>query len=102
MSVERIDADRQLIAKQLVRFGVVNIGAVGTFVASADVSESVLRADYHPQLEHNRESREDSRGRCMTMQLPTRGSLCGKVFQISTALRDPGHATGLKELVLRC
>jgi uncharacterized protein (DUF1697 family) len=33
-----------LIAKQLTRFGVVNIGAVGTFVVRRDVSESVLRA----------------------------------------------------------
>jgi uncharacterized protein (DUF1697 family) len=33
-----------LIAKQLSRFGVVNIGAVGTFVVRKDVSESALRA----------------------------------------------------------
>jgi uncharacterized protein (DUF1697 family) len=33
-----------LIAKQLSKFGVVNIGAVGTFVARKDVSESILRA----------------------------------------------------------
>src|SRR5439155_3872826 len=33
-----------LIAKQLAKFGVVNIGAVGTFVARENVSESVLRA----------------------------------------------------------
>src|SRR4029077_8968437 len=33
-----------LIAKQLSRFGVVNIGAVGTFVVRKDVSESILRA----------------------------------------------------------
>ena len=33
-----------LIAKQLAKFGVVNIGAVGTFVVRKDVSESVLRA----------------------------------------------------------
>src|SRR5437667_3023158 len=33
-----------LIAKQLAKFGVVNIGAVGTFVVGADVSESALRA----------------------------------------------------------
>ena len=31
------------IAKQLSKFGVVNIGAVGTFVVREDVSESVLR-----------------------------------------------------------
>jgi uncharacterized protein (DUF1697 family) len=31
------------IAKQLSKFGVVNIGAVGTFVVRKDVSESVLR-----------------------------------------------------------
>jgi uncharacterized protein (DUF1697 family) len=33
-----------LIAKQLAKFGMVNIGAVGTFVVREDVSESVLRA----------------------------------------------------------
>jgi uncharacterized protein (DUF1697 family) len=32
------------IAKQLAKFGVVNIGAVGTFVVREDVTESVLRA----------------------------------------------------------
>jgi uncharacterized protein (DUF1697 family) len=32
-----------LIAKQLGKFGVVNIGAVGTFVVRENVSESVLR-----------------------------------------------------------
>jgi uncharacterized protein (DUF1697 family) len=32
-----------LIAKQLARFDIVNIGAVGTFVVRKDVSESVLR-----------------------------------------------------------
>ena len=33
-----------MIAKQLSKFGVVNIGAVGTFVVREDVSESSLRA----------------------------------------------------------
>ena len=33
-----------LIAKQLAKFGVVNIGAVGTFVVRENISESVLRA----------------------------------------------------------
>src|SRR5213596_1511929 len=33
-----------LIAKQLAKFGVVNVGAVGTFVVREDVSESALRA----------------------------------------------------------
>ena len=33
-----------LIAKQLSKLGVVNIGAVGTFVVREDVSEAVLRA----------------------------------------------------------
>jgi len=32
------------IAKQLAKFGVVNIGAVGTFVVREDVNESILRA----------------------------------------------------------
>jgi uncharacterized protein (DUF1697 family) len=31
------------IAKQLAKFGVINIGAVGTFVVRKDVSESTLR-----------------------------------------------------------
>ena len=31
------------IAKQLAKFGIVNIGAVGTFVVREDVSESTLR-----------------------------------------------------------
>ena len=33
-----------VIAKQLAKFGVVNIGAVGTLVVQEDVSESTLRA----------------------------------------------------------
>jgi uncharacterized protein (DUF1697 family) len=33
-----------LIAKELAKFGVVNIGAVGTFVVREDVTELVLRA----------------------------------------------------------
>src|SRR5207302_410566 len=33
-----------LIAKQLAKFDIVNIGAVGTFVVREDVSELVLRA----------------------------------------------------------
>jgi len=33
-----------LIAKQLAKFGVLNIGAVGTFVVHEDVRESALRA----------------------------------------------------------
>ena len=33
-----------LIAKQLTKFGIVNIGAVGTFVVRENVSESALRA----------------------------------------------------------
>src|ERR1700675_2953534 len=33
-----------VIASQLSRLGVINIGAVGTFVVREDVSESVLRA----------------------------------------------------------
>ena len=32
------------IAKQLAKYGVVNIGAVGTFVVRQDVTESTLRA----------------------------------------------------------
>lgn len=33
-----------LIAKQLSKYGVINLGAVGTFVVTEDVSESTLRA----------------------------------------------------------
>ncbi|MGB9473613.1 MAG: DUF1697 domain-containing protein [Candidatus Udaeobacter sp.] len=33
-----------LLAKQLAKFGVINIGAVGTFVVREDVSESTLRS----------------------------------------------------------
>src|SRR5437899_8950298 len=32
------------IAKQLAKYGLVNIGAVGTFIVREDVSESALRA----------------------------------------------------------
>ena len=39
-----------LIAKQLARFGVVNIGAVGTFVVREDVNESDLRAAFARKL----------------------------------------------------
>jgi uncharacterized protein (DUF1697 family) len=33
-----------LIAKQLAKFDIINIGAVGTFVVGANVNESILRA----------------------------------------------------------
>jgi uncharacterized protein (DUF1697 family) len=39
-----------IIAKQLSRFGVINIGAVGTFVVREDVSESALRAAFARKL----------------------------------------------------
>jgi uncharacterized protein (DUF1697 family) len=39
-----------LIAKELAKFGVVNIGAVGTFVVRKNVTESVLRAAIAKQL----------------------------------------------------
>ena len=38
------------IASQLARFGVINIGAVGTFVVREDVSESALRAAFAEKL----------------------------------------------------
>jgi uncharacterized protein (DUF1697 family) len=38
------------IAKQFAQFGVVNIGAVGTFVVCEDVSESTLRNAFAVQL----------------------------------------------------
>ena len=39
-----------LIAKELAKFGIVNIGAVGTFVVREDVSESALRAAIDKKL----------------------------------------------------
>jgi uncharacterized protein (DUF1697 family) len=39
-----------LIAKQLAKFGVVNIGAVGTFVVRENVSESALRVAFAKKL----------------------------------------------------
>jgi uncharacterized protein (DUF1697 family) len=39
-----------LLAKQLAKFGVVNIGAVGTFVVRENASESVLRDKIGVQL----------------------------------------------------
>jgi uncharacterized protein (DUF1697 family) len=39
-----------LLAKQLSRFGVVNIGAVGTFVVRKNVTESVLRNAFVKKL----------------------------------------------------
>jgi uncharacterized protein (DUF1697 family) len=39
-----------IIARQLTRFGVVNIGAVGTFVVRKSVSESTLRAAFARKL----------------------------------------------------
>jgi uncharacterized protein (DUF1697 family) len=39
-----------LIAKELARFGVVNIGAVGTFVVREDVKEAALRAAFVREL----------------------------------------------------
>jgi uncharacterized protein (DUF1697 family) len=38
------------LAKQLAKFGVVNIGAVGTFVVRKNVSESALRAAFARKL----------------------------------------------------
>ena len=38
------------IAKQLAKFGVINIGAVGTFVVREDVSEAALRAAIAKEL----------------------------------------------------
>jgi uncharacterized protein (DUF1697 family) len=39
-----------LIAKQLARFDIVNIGAVGTFVVGENVSESALRVAFARKL----------------------------------------------------
>src|SRR5437762_26495 len=38
------------IAKELARFDIINIGAVGTFVVREDVSESALRAAFTRKL----------------------------------------------------
>jgi uncharacterized protein (DUF1697 family) len=38
------------IAKQLAKFGLINIGAVGTFVVREDVSESALRGAFARKL----------------------------------------------------
>jgi uncharacterized protein (DUF1697 family) len=40
-----------LIARQLAKFGVINIGAVGTFVVREDVSQSALRAAFAKKLQ---------------------------------------------------
>jgi len=60
-----------LIAKGLAKFGVVNIGAVGTFVVREAVSESALRAAIAKKLpcetclaEHDRKSRENFETGC--------------------------------------
>jgi uncharacterized protein (DUF1697 family) len=39
-----------VIAKQLSRLGVINIGAVGTFVVRKDISESALRSAFAKKL----------------------------------------------------
>src|SRR6476646_9327611 len=39
-----------VIAKQLSRLGVINIGAVGTFVVRKEVSESALRSAFAKKL----------------------------------------------------
>src|ERR1700692_1507419 len=39
-----------LIAKELAKFDIVNIGAVGTFVVGKNVSESALRAAFARKL----------------------------------------------------
>lgn len=53
------------IAKELSRFDVVNIGAVGTFVVRKDVSESTLRAAFARELPF----------KCDTMICPARDLL---------------------------
>src|SRR5262245_18509747 len=44
-----------LIAKQLAKFGIINIGAVGTFVVRKNVSESTLRNAIAKKLPFTRE-----------------------------------------------
>jgi uncharacterized protein (DUF1697 family) len=60
------------IAKQLSEFGVVNIGAVGTFIVREDVSESALRAAFARKLPF----------KCEIMICPARNV-------IRLALKDP-------------
>lgn len=56
-----------LLAKQLARFSVVNIGAVGTFVVRENVSESALRKAVAAQLA------KDFGVTCEIMICPARG-----------------------------
>jgi uncharacterized protein (DUF1697 family) len=69
------------IAKQLAKFGVVNIGAVGTFVVREDVSESALRAAFARKLPF----------KCEIMICPARDI-------IKLAMKDPfaGQPSGPK------
>lgn len=70
-----------LIAKQLAKFGVINIGAVGTFVAREDVSESVLRAAFARKLPF----------KCEIMICPARDII--KLTSKDPFAREPGGPT---------
>jgi uncharacterized protein (DUF1697 family) len=75
------------IAKELARFGVVNIGAVGTFVVREDVSESALRAAIAKKLPF----------KCEIMICPARDiiKLASKdPFSRQRSRREPGDVEG--------
>jgi uncharacterized protein (DUF1697 family) len=67
------------IAKQLSRFAVVNIGAVGTFVVRKDVSESALRAAIAKKLPF----------KCEMMICPARDII--KLASKDPFVRQPSH-----------
>ena len=52
-----------VIASQLSRLGVINIGAVGTFVVREDVSESALRAAIRKEIAVQMRDHDLSRAR---------------------------------------
>jgi uncharacterized protein (DUF1697 family) len=70
-----------LIAKQLEKFGVVNIGAVGTFVVREDVSEAALRAAIAKRLPF----------KCEIMIVPASDVL--KLASKNPFVRQPSDAT---------
>ena len=73
-----------LIAKQLAKLGVVNIGAVGTFVVREDVGESALRAALVRNLPF----------KCEIMICPAKEILAVESIKgsILTTTLGPGHS----------
>jgi len=68
-----------LIAKELAKFGVVNIGAVGTFVVGENVSESALRVAFARKLPF----------KCEIMICPARDVI--KLASKNPFSRQPSH-----------